>query len=536
MVELNHYLSTKVELFLSARNLKDKDTFSKSDPFCIVYLEGQGQRYVEVGRTVKRKNNLNPNWKETVTLDFFFEQRQNLKFVVYDYDEHSPDELGSVFTTLGDIVGKGTSILNLSVGGTLIVRAEEIKLSKDSFLLHFRGIKLDKKDTFGKSDAYIILYKSLNQNQWTEVYRTEVIKNTLDPIWHPFELTEHQLCNCDRSKLLRIECYDWDKVGSHDLIGAHELPFSELIDRGRRFELKNPKKTNSAGTIEITEVILKKNLSFIDYLRCGVQLSLSVAIDFTGSNLDPKNKDSLHHLSEHQWNQYQKAIWEVGGILQAYDNDKFFPVFGFGGIPKGEQKANHCFPLTGDISNPYVQGVEGILTAYYKALNEVSLSGPTLFHHIINQTIGVVQSTAPHTMYHILLILTDGAIMDMPETIASVVRASSLNMSVIIVGVGNAAFDSMEALDCDKGRLQDSHGHRAIRDIVQFVPFRNFGGNPVALAAEVLKEVPSQLTEFMKGIGYIPVVPEQQSIRDIVVEVQPAHKEGHHDEHHEEHH
>ena len=163
MVESIPYLSTRVELFLSARNLKD--TLSKIDPFCLVYLEVQGQNYVEVGRTNKRKNNLNPNWRETVVLDFLFEQKQNLKFAIYDNNENSPIELGSVFTTLGDIVVKGTIILNLTIGGTLIVRAEEIKSSKDSFLFHFKGINLDKKDTFGKSDPYIILLKSLNQDQ-----------------------------------------------------------------------------------------------------------------------------------------------------------------------------------------------------------------------------------------------------------------------------------------------------------------------------------------------------------------------------------
>ena len=51
--------------------------------------------------------------------------------------------------------------------------------------------------------------------------------------------------------------------------------------------------------------------------------------------------------------------------------------------------------------------------------------------------------------YTILLILTDGAIHDMQETIDQIVRASGLPLSIIIVGVGNANFDSMEQLDAD---------------------------------------------------------------------------------------
>jgi hypothetical protein len=49
-------------------------------------------------------------------------------------------------------------------------------------------------------------------------------------------------------------------------------------------------------------------------------------------------------------------------------------------------------------------------------------------------------------------------------------------MSIIIVGVGNADFDNMNQLDGDSG-LFHTNGKKCLRDIVQFVPFRNYGGN-----------------------------------------------------------
>ena len=68
------HLSTKVELFLCARNLINKDTFSKSDPFCIVMSSANTSHgYHEVGRTEIIRDNLNPNWKTTIILDYFFE-------------------------------------------------------------------------------------------------------------------------------------------------------------------------------------------------------------------------------------------------------------------------------------------------------------------------------------------------------------------------------------------------------------------------------------------------------------------------------
>ena len=523
MVE-SSFLSTKVELFLCARNIPNMDTFSKSDPYCVAYIQTPPtNQYTEIGRTETVRDDLNPNWSRTIIADFFFETKQCMKFSVFDYDESKPDNLGEVYVTLGEIVGKGTMMINLPKKGKLIIRVEEVKNSLDQYEFHLRGKKLDKKDLFGKSDPYLIFYRSLGGNSWSEVHRTEIIKNTLDPLWKPIHISGQKLCNGDGSRPIKIECFDWDMIGSHDLIGIAETKLDSLSEKGYQFTLHNPskKKNVSSGTIEVSNVIRKRILSFIDYLRAGTQISFSIAIDYTASNGEYSNPTSLHHVSPGGQNQYERAIWEVGSILEAYDSDKFFPVFGFGGVPVHERSANHCFSLTFDASNPYVHGVQGILDAYRRSLNCVSLSGPTLFHHVIDSTASVARSVAPHEVYSILLILTDGAIMDMDQTLTSIVNCSSLPMSIIIVGVGNADFSSMEALDSDNGVLTDGRGMKAARDIVQFVPFNRFGGNPVALAAEVLKEVPRQLTEFMGMINYAPVIPEQVPIEvlaPIVVE------------------
>lgn len=47
------------------------------------------------------------------------------------------------------------------------------------------------------------------------------------------------------------------------------------------------------------------------------------------------------------------------------------------------------------------------------------------------------------------MIITDGIINDMNDTIDQIVRGSSLPLSIIIVGVGDADFTSMDRLDAD---------------------------------------------------------------------------------------
>lgn len=62
----------------------------------------------------------------------------------------------------------------------------------------------------------------------------------------------------------------------------------------------------------------------------------------------------------------------------------------------------------------------------------------------------------------------------MDRTRDAIVHASGLPMSLIIVGVGEADFSDMNFLDGDNGVLKGANGRPALRDIVQFVPFRDY--------------------------------------------------------------
>jgi hypothetical protein len=82
-------------------------------------------------------------------------------------------------------------------------------------------------------------------------------------------------------------------------------------------------------------------------------------------------------------------------------------------------------------------------------------------------------------------------------------------MSIIIVGVGNADFTAMNELDGDTIPLA-FNGIPAQRDIVQFVPFRNFqqlhnvSAAKAYLAKEVLAEIPDQVVGYMKSRNIKP--------------------------------
>ncbi|XP_018426364.1 PREDICTED: copine-3-like [Nanorana parkeri] len=227
--------------------------------------------------------------------------------------------------------------------------------------------------------------------------------------------------------------------------------------------------------------------------------------------------------------QAERVEWPMGLIVKSVPSDdgkvfktskqialldKLFPAFGFGAQVPPNWQVSHEFALNFDPANPYCPGVQGIVDAYRQALPQVRLYGPTNFSPIINHIIRFAAAAAQQktaSQYFVLLIITDGEITDLNDTRNAIVQASKLPLSIIIIGVGNADFKAMEFLDGDNGVLKASSGEAALRDIVQFVPFRQFQNAPrEALAQAVLAEVPNQLVSYFKLLGQAPVNPPQQ--------------------------
>lgn len=237
---------------------------------------------------------------------------------------------------------------------------------------------------------------------------------------------------------------------------------------------------------------------------------MSVCIDFTASNGELSEPDSLHKLDDtgRVLNQYERAITSVGKILEPYAYQEKFAVFGFGGVPRyiGGESVSHCFNLNGT-PDPTVNGLIEMFNFYRRAVLGTSLSGPTYFGPLLEMMFGYIKRMLHLQMYHIMLILTDGVIHDMRRTKDLIVECSDYPLSIIIVGVGDADFEDMRELDGDEIILKNSKGIFTRRDIVQFVEFRNFmNGDMSALAEEVLQEVPEQVVSYMLSKGIKPEI------------------------------
>jgi len=518
---------SKVQLRIKLKNLVDKDTFSKSDPQVTVYCRHSIKaQWMEVGKTEVIMNNLNPEFAKPIEIDYFFEEEQQLKFVVYDIDDFTGknsaknDFLGEYTTTLANIVNarnkriKG-KLLNIQ-HGEIIITAEEVSDSKKVFIYKFSARKLDKKDFFGKSDPFFAVYRRVNNGNTGAAgdnllltYESEVIKNNLNPSWKKNEVKLAKISNSNIDEPLVFKIFDWNRNGDRDYIGEFETSIAELVAfKNKEYDIINVKKKAKKGKayrnsgVFISEYCeVKEEYSFLDYLAGKTNFNLTIAVDFTASNKEPNNPSSLHYRNPNAYNEYQQAIYSVSRILEVYSKDKQFPAYGFGA--KFNNKVSHCFPLNGNEMQPKVFGIEGIMNAYAHTLRNIILYGPTNFAPVIKKVIAeceqMERNEGKGNNYHVLLIITDGKISDREETIRSIVKASFLPISIIIVGVGNDDFETMNELDADEVPLRDGNVVMN-RDIVQFVPYRvvNASNDPKVLAKQVLYEIPEQFISYMK--------------------------------------
>ena len=526
-------LSSRVELSVAINNFR-----RRSNLRCAIFTRTGANPWVFAGQTEIAMSTVSHTFVRAVPVDYFFEQQQKLRFEVYvtptdeeDYPLLAKDLVSSVECRLAEIVAARDKTVNRSLSndqGLLSVTGEEMKRLKHEVSFDMRITGLPGKGLLqAKRECYVVISRTNepnrsnsnpNHRETIPIYQSATL-NPTQPDIQRVTLSVHALCRGDPDRPIRLEVY-CSKTG---MIGVAETTLSDMEESTRIFapiQLKTVQSgTAVTPTITISSISINRRYSFLDYVESGLEISLMLAVDFTKSNGDPKDKKSLHFYDTTEPNEYVSAMRSVGEILECYDSDKKYPVYGFGArLPPTFTQTSHCFALNGDYLDPEVEGVEGMVSAYRSALNACKLHGPTHLKEVVDicckwaseggaqQGAQTGEEAKTPLRYYILLILTDGVINDMQETLNAIVRASRLPISIVIVGVGSEDFSLMKALDADEEPLYSTEeGTYMERDIVQFVPFREFKDRPYEeLAIATLDEIPREVVGYWTKRGTAP--------------------------------
>lgn len=231
--------------------------------------------------------------------------------------------------------------------------------------------------------------------------------------------------------------------------------------------------------------------------------NLILGVDFTKSNtwtgIESFGGRCLHDLSGPP-NPYMNVIDIIGRTLEEFDDDRLIPAYGFGDSSTGNKR---CFPFQRDAAPSH--GVEAVLQRYREVAASVQLAGPTCFAPVIREAIRVVREEQG---YHILVIIADGQVTDpSPDgaTARAIIEASHYPLSIVVVGVGDGPWHTMEHYDDELPERQF--------DNFQFVEWNavRHGGSAqqqgeaameARFALSALMEVPEQYA-YIKHLGLL---------------------------------
>mmetsp|Transcript_967 Transcript_967/g.2212 ORF Transcript_967/g.2212 Transcript_967/m.2212 type:complete len:633 (+) Transcript_967:86-1984(+) len=552
----------KLELQVRCSNLPKKDLLSQANGFCVLWKAPNGytgsdadgtptkepnRKEVEMGRTEVSRACINPVFRQTFRLNFVFHQEQTFVLRVYDEDlryatglsEH--DYLGGVIFTLGQVMGaKGCSLAKrlrsnesslgdafLVVTGKGVVENREVlefRFSCQDLVQQHNMIieKIDRTKVIDKCRPYFRLER-LNQDDqsWEIVWKSEVKKQTLEPIWNEARLPLQLLCNDDQSNPLKITIWDYEKSSSsHVILGSVETSVTDIMEKSKdggipvfivkreRQKLFRRSKMKHVGLLKVLNATIITVPSMIQYLSGGMSLDLMIGIDCSISNGEWGAENNLHFSANHWLNDYQAGIQKMGKITENFSRGSYSSLWGLGAEINGEYR--DCYPMKERICTG-----KNLLKAYDD--NVVNNPGFALGKEaslnplVEAATFRTIKLSKKRPIYTVLAIFTAGDFEDLEETVDLICRAAEdAPISIVIIGVGNSDFTSVKQLCGEKNyKLRDSRGIPTAREIVTFVSFKQFGGNATEVIAEALKEIPEQFVEYqvINGVKPLPPVP-----------------------------
>lgn len=477
----------KVELFLSLINVKDENMEYKM----LLFINNDSKMIDNYSKLIETEyqKGMEILFEKSCITDYFFEKEQKLRIRLLDEYENI---VANEEITIGRVMGSLNNSYTLKLDYYDIV-IEAKNASGFDIAISF-DIGISAESSFNKYQSVYYLISNYNDNKcFRKIYKSEEISNCLSNTFEKVILDGYIVNNGNNKNKILFEINDYEKGP----IGVAESNINELL-KNPKVQLKNLDNVeiNFFLIIKISET---KNYKFIDLLKMGLSINLYIGIDYTASNGDPLSSKSLHYINSLEPNPYERAIRNCGNIVAYYDDDQKFPVFGFGGIPPNSNVASFCFSIN-FAEDPEICGIDNVVNAYKQSLKIVKLYGPTNFKYLIQHVNNCIKRSllVNKWSYAILMIVTDGLICDMEDTIDEIIESSKLPISIIIIGVGSADFYNMNILDGDDIPLKNRKGEQIERDNVQFVEYSKFEGNYDKLGEQVLEEIPRQTQEYYK--------------------------------------
>ena len=436
-------------------------------------------------------------FKKKFRMTYCFQKLQIVKIEI-DYSGN----IQVVNTSLGNILGSKELFVEMPFfykGSTddcsVIIRAVVIKDENKNRVITINLIT--DLSNLPYSDYFVVIYNWHHPRRKEKVWKSKETPGK-EIIFTADMITLQDLCLGSYNRKITIEYY-----GIYcGFVGSVIKTLGQLkdaMDNRDKIQILN-EDGKEMGYFYVSFSIENRS-RFIDLVENGLQIKLSFAIDFTNSNLVYTNPNSLHYIGNHEkLNPYENCLRCFGELISSYDFNHKIALHGFGAIIPSTGDTSHCFPIS-LTKDPIANGIEEAIKQYREALPKITLDGPTYLFPVFKENLDMLKDDddCPTSIYHILVIITDGNNNDIDEMVRQLIKSERYPISVCIIGVGDENFSRMLQMDSRTKPLEDKDGYKSERDMCQFVRYNDFKDRPDKMTEYMLNIIPSQVEAYYRA-------------------------------------
>ncbi|CAB9508189.1 Copine-6 [Seminavis robusta] len=512
----------------------------------------------EIGRTEVVRNSQNPIFLETFKVQYKFEEQQTFLIRIYDEDlgytsdlkEH--DFLGGYVFTLGSLMGHPqhkiftTSLDPENPDACLILQGRELDTARKFLEFRFTGYGLStsSESVLKTTDPFFMLETwDEDDGEWHPLWKSEVIFHEHNPKWATASLSLLALCGGNLDENLRITFWSSGRHHADEYLGFVDTTVRDLgidtpdAEEGVAFPIKIRKKVffgagsrlQKAGTVHVVKASIVDKPTFLQYIHCGWEINLVVAVDCAASLSHNKENASNQFQNGASKNKYQRALDEIGTLMEPYSRSQYFRMWGFNAQVSMDDNDNVF------VMNDKVAGSKGLVRTYSKYFLEgnrfISRHKASHVAPLITKAIfQAIEEKEKRGSYTLLCILTSGHVTDLEATVDAVHRAAT-DAPISIAFIGCEDDNNLDKTQqyFDKTKVQRSiSGIRISRDVAAFTSFAEFGNDASHVIAEGLRELPEQMIQRFFQSGIDPSKPVAKIDRSLNVHKERKKDPSHH--------
>jgi len=427
------------------------------------------------------KKNLNQNQKvtfnENIIIKYDFTKIQPLTFRV----KRDSSPFNPIQKNLGDIVGRPRQIY-FEDTDFFNFEAEVIMHSSINKQIQFiiglignlKNVKLNYTiKNLGNR------YEKTNDKL---VYKSKILEHDSEVIFPQVDLDLNQLSDDDNleDNLILISFYDGENE-----IGKEEITINQLFAKDIEIKLND--------NIKAKIISQRKNFfTLLQYLYNDYHLVTNFCIDFSKNN-------NVHNEQKFFENLVQKFM----DVLVPYNGDSFFHfnAFGFQLEKNKEIYINKMGPLS--IKRPSLD-IEEFKSKYENFLKKIKMLDNKIDLALIIKNINdniKENFDIQDKEYNLFLLFACNDIIDENEFIEQLIITSTLNLSIVIISIGNKRLSKLENILNNIDYIKNKEGTIPKREFIKYIKMDSVIDTTIKNA---LVNVPDEMIDYFCINNVIP--------------------------------